>query len=68
MALPTVTITGIMPRLMTWKPLTFLAVAIAGWMNRRQQEASNYRKEENRILRENLGYIQAEIRREKECV
>lgn len=42
--------------LMTWKPLHFFAVAIAGWMNRQQQEAIEYLKEENRILREKLGH------------
>ncbi len=31
-------------------------VAIAGWMNRRQQEAIEYLKVENRILREKLGH------------
>ena len=31
-------------------------VAIAGWMNRRQQEAIKYLKVENRILREKLGH------------
>jgi len=32
-----------------------MLVAIAGWMNRQQQEAIAYLKEENRILREKLG-------------
>ena len=41
---------------MTWKPLHFFAVAIAGWMNRQQQEAISYLREENRILREKLGH------------
>jgi putative transposase len=40
---------------MKWRPLHFLAVAIAGWMNRHQQDAIAYLKEENRILREKLG-------------
>lgn len=31
-------------------------VALAGWMNRRQQEVIEYLKEENRILREKLGH------------
>ena len=35
-----------------WK---FMLVAVAGWMNRQQQEAIEYLKEENRILREKLG-------------
>jgi len=33
----------------------FFLVAIAGWMNRRQQEVIEYLREENRILREKLG-------------
>jgi transposase InsO family protein len=41
---------------MTWKPLHFFAVAIAGWMNRQQQEAIAYLRTENRILREKLGH------------
>jgi transposase InsO family protein len=41
---------------MTWKPWTFFTVAIAGWMNRQQQEAIAYLRMENRILREKLGH------------
>jgi len=41
---------------MTWKPWTFFMVALAGWMNRRQQEAIEYLRMENRILREKLGH------------
>ena len=41
---------------MTWKPLTFFAVAIAGWMNRQQQDAISYLRTENRILREKFGH------------
>ena len=41
---------------MIWKPWTFFAVAIAGWMNRQQQEVISYLREENRILREKLGH------------
>ena len=40
---------------MTWTPWHFITVAIAGWMNRQQQEAIAYLQEENRILREKLG-------------
>ena len=36
----------------TWR---FLLVALAGWMNRKQQEMIANLKEENRILREKLG-------------
>jgi putative transposase len=41
---------------MTWKPLHFFAVALAGWMNRQQQDVIEYLRMENRILREKLGH------------
>lgn len=41
--------------LMTFKPWTFITVAIAGWMNRQQQQAIQYLRTENKILREKLG-------------
>ena len=37
------------------RPWTFFLTAIAGWMNRRQQEVIEFLKEENRILREYVG-------------
>src|SRR5436305_13767339 len=36
-------------------PFQFLVIAIAGWMNQRQLQAIEYLREENRILREQLG-------------
>ena len=33
----------------------FIILAVAGWINRRQQEAIAYLREENRVLREQLG-------------
>lgn len=33
----------------------FLLLAVAGWVNRSQQDAIDYLKEENRVLREHLG-------------
>jgi hypothetical protein len=36
-------------------PFQFLLVAIAGWMNQRQQQVIEYLREENRVLREQLG-------------
>ena len=33
----------------------FLALTFAGWVNRSQQYAIEYLKEENRVLREQLG-------------
>ena len=41
---------------MTWKPWQFFMVALAGWMNRQQQDAISYLKVENQILREKLGH------------
>ena len=40
---------------MTVKPWTFFAVAIAGWMNRQQQQVIEYLRTENQILRAKLG-------------
>jgi putative transposase len=36
-------------------PVQFMLVAIAGWMNQRQQQTIEYLREENRVLREQLG-------------
>jgi hypothetical protein len=41
---------------MTWKPFHFVVVAIAGWMNRQQQEVIEYLRTENQVLREKLGH------------
>ncbi len=35
--------------------LEFLLLMFAGWANRRQQDVIDYLKEENRVLREQLG-------------
>jgi len=40
---------------MTLNPWTFTVVAIAGWMNRQQQQVIEYLRTENLILREKLG-------------
>jgi len=42
-----------MPRLLD--PVQFVLVAIAGWMNQSQQQTIEYLREENRVLREQLG-------------
>jgi transposase InsO family protein len=42
-----------MPRMLD--PFQFLLVAVAGWMNQRQQQVIEYLQEENRVLREQLG-------------
>ena len=36
-------------------PLQFLVIAISGWMNQRQLQVIEYLREENRVLREQLG-------------
>ena len=42
-----------MPR--TLDPFRLLLVAVAGWMNHQQQQVNDYLREENRVLREQLG-------------
>ena len=36
-------------------PFRFVLISIAGWMNHQQQQAIDYLREENRVLREQLG-------------
>ena len=36
-------------------PLEFLLICIAGWMNQQDRWSNEYLREENRILREQLG-------------
>jgi hypothetical protein len=36
-------------------PFRFVLIAVAGWMNQQQQDAIDYLREENRVLREQLG-------------
>jgi putative transposase len=42
-------------RRMITKPWMFLVVALAGWLQRRQQDVVEFLREENRVLREQLG-------------
>jgi hypothetical protein len=42
-----------MPRMLD--PFQFLLLSIAGWMNQHQQQVVEYVREENRVLREQLG-------------
>jgi hypothetical protein len=42
-----------MPRILD--PVQFVLIAIAGWMNQRQRQMIEYLREENRVLREQLG-------------
>jgi putative transposase len=36
-------------------PFRFLLIAVSGWMNQQQQQIIEYLREENRVLREQLG-------------
>jgi len=36
-------------------PFRFLLVSVAGWMNQQELQVIDYRREENRVLREQLG-------------
>ena len=36
-------------------PIRFVLIAVAGWMNQRQLQVIEYLREENRVLREQLG-------------
>ena len=36
-------------------PFHFVVIVMAGWMNQRQQDVIEYLREENRVLREQLG-------------
>ena len=36
-------------------PFRFVLIAVAGWMNQRQLQVIDYLREENRVLREQLG-------------
>jgi hypothetical protein len=36
-------------------PFRFVLIALSGWMNQQQLELINYLREENRVLREQLG-------------
>ena len=36
-------------------PFRFLLIAVSGWINQRQLELIDYLREENRVLREQLG-------------
>jgi hypothetical protein len=42
-----------MPR--TLDPFRFVLIAVAGWMNQRQLQVIYFLREENRVLREQLG-------------
>ena len=37
-------------------PLRFVLIAAGGWINQRHLQAMNWLRQENRVLREQLGY------------
>jgi putative transposase len=39
----------------SFDPFRLLLIAVAGWINQQQQDVIEYLKEENRVLREQLG-------------
>jgi hypothetical protein len=45
--------TGEVPKILD--PFRFLLIAVSGWMNQHQLQVIEYLREENRVLREQLG-------------
>src|SRR5215471_2858486 len=43
------------PMLKSLDPFRFLLIAVAGWMNQRQLQVIDYLREENRVLRDQVG-------------
>jgi len=39
----------------SFDPFRFVLISVAGWMNQRQAQMIEYLREENRVLREQLG-------------
>ena len=39
----------------SFDPFRFVLISVAGWMNQRQLQMIEYLREENRVLREQLG-------------
>jgi hypothetical protein len=52
---------------MTFKPWHFIVVALAGWINRQQQDVIVYLKTENRILCEKLGTKRVLLSEQQKC-
>ena len=52
---------------MTFKPWQFVVVALAGWLNRQQQDVIAYLKTENTILREKLGTKRVRLNEQQKC-
>src|ERR1700682_3973631 len=54
-----------MPRVLD--PFRFLLVTVAGWMNQRQLQVIDYLREENRVLREQLGGQRVRLNDDQRC-
>jgi hypothetical protein len=52
---------------MTFTPWKLLIVAIAGWMNRQQQDVIQYLRTENQVLREKLGGKRLILNESQKC-
>ena len=48
-------------------PFRFVLIAVAGWMNQRQLQVIEYLREENRVLREQLGDRRIRFTDEQRC-
>src|SRR4051812_44931050 len=48
-------------------PFRFVLIAVAGWMNQRQLQMIEYLREENRVLREQLGERRLRLTDDQRC-
>jgi putative transposase len=48
-------------------PFRFVLIAVAGWMNKRQLQIIDYLREENRVLREQLGGRRLQLNDDQRC-
>ena len=48
-------------------PFRFVVIAVAGWMNQKQQYAIDYLREENRVLKEQLGTRRLRFTDDQRC-
>ena len=48
-------------------PFQFVVIVLAGWMNQRQQNVIEYLREENRVLREQLGERRLRFNDDQRC-
>jgi hypothetical protein len=54
-----------MPRVLD--PFRFVLIALSGWMNQRQLQVIDYLREENRVLREQLGDRRLRFNDDQRC-